>query len=163
MERRSRSIKRPGTETRGAGCAEQPWLGLLFNGKYEDAVRAYQQAAMTGSLQPKIHNNLGLAYAKLERYHDALDAFTKGSDQSQAYNNLGTIFLDSASRGMPRCALRRLWKLRRGTIRKRPIIWRSHNGLQTNNHPLRNPSLNRAPDSPGWANAKALKTILYFL
>ena len=78
-------------------------LGLAYylTGKYEDAVRAYQQAAMTGSLQPKIQNNLGLAYAKLERYHDAFDAFTKGSDQAQAYNNLGTIFLDS---GKPRQA-----------------------------------------------------------
>ena len=72
-------------------------LGLAYylTGKYEEAVRAYQQAAMIGSMQPKLHNNMGLAYAKLERYPDALDAFTKGSDQAQAYNNLGTIFLDS--------------------------------------------------------------------
>ncbi len=87
-----------------AGLALQPNESALHNnlglayylgGQYQEAVRSFRQALVTGSGQPRIHNNLGLAYAKLEWYHDALEAFKKGSDEPQAYNNLGSVYLGS--------------------------------------------------------------------
>jgi tetratricopeptide (TPR) repeat protein len=36
---------------------------------------------------------LGLAYANLEQYSKALQAFKQGGEMAQAYNNLGCIYL----------------------------------------------------------------------
>ncbi|HEY5865384.1 MAG TPA: tetratricopeptide repeat protein [Candidatus Tectomicrobia bacterium] len=38
-------------------------------------------------------NNLGLAFAKLGRYPEALAAFTQGGNTAKAYNNVGVICL----------------------------------------------------------------------
>ena len=76
-------------------------LGLAYYllGRYEDAVKSFQRALLTGSAQPKIHNNLGLALAKLNRYHDALESFRRGSNEEEAYNNLGVFYLTSGEAG----------------------------------------------------------------
>ena len=70
-------------------------LSYYLLGRYEEAVRSFQHALRTGSGQPKIHNNLGLALAKLHRDHDALESFRRGSSEEEAYNNLGVFYLSS--------------------------------------------------------------------
>ena len=45
--------------------------------------------------EKKLYNNLGLALGKLGRYPEALEAFTHGGDEAQAYNNLGCLYLDN--------------------------------------------------------------------
>jgi tetratricopeptide (TPR) repeat protein len=54
---------------------------------------------LTGSGQSKIHNNLGLALAKLNRYHDALESFRRASNEEEAYNNLGIFYLSNNEAG----------------------------------------------------------------
>jgi Flp pilus assembly protein TadD len=79
-------------------------LGLAYylTGQYDAAVGSFQEALRIGSGHPKIYNNLGLAYGKLERYHEALESFKMASEESQAYNNLGAVYLAA---GNPRQAI----------------------------------------------------------
>jgi Tfp pilus assembly protein PilF len=70
-------------------------LGLAYalSGDHESAIQAYEQALSAGSASPKLHNNLGVAYARRQRYADALDSFKKATDEPGAYNNLGVTLL----------------------------------------------------------------------
>ena len=53
----------------------------------------FEQAVAAGSTSPKLHNNLGVAYAHRQRYVDALESFKKAMDEPRAYNNLGVALL----------------------------------------------------------------------
>lgn len=74
-------------------------LAYYLLGRYKDAVDSFHRALLTGSGQPKIHNNLALALAKLSRYHDALESFRRGSNEEEAYNNLGMFYLSNGMTG----------------------------------------------------------------
>ena len=63
------------------------------NGEYEQAVLAFRNALKTDVSQERVYNNLGLALGKLQRYPEALEAFTKAGDKAKAYNNLGAVYL----------------------------------------------------------------------
>ena len=70
-------------------------LGLAYalSGDHETAIHFFEQAVAAGSTSPKLHNNLGLAYARRQRYVDALESFKKVMDEPRAYNNLGVALL----------------------------------------------------------------------
>lgn len=70
-------------------------LGISYSAVEEDgkAVTSFTKALETKSSHTKIYNNLGLALSKLGRYQEAFEAFRKGGDEAQAYNNIGCMYL----------------------------------------------------------------------
>ena len=70
-------------------------LGLAYalKGDHETAIHFFEQAVAAGATSPKLHNNLGVAYANRQRYVDALESFKKATDEPRAYNNLGVALL----------------------------------------------------------------------
>jgi Flp pilus assembly protein TadD len=63
--------------------------------KVKDYSRALLYLKKGQSLDPKdkkINLNLGMALAGLKRYSEAFDAFLKGGDEAQAYNNIGVHY-----------------------------------------------------------------------
>lgn len=69
-------------------------ISYYFSGEYESAVKSLTEAVKTGS--PKrgtYYNNLGIAFCKLGKYSEALDAFKKSGDEAAAYNNIGYILM----------------------------------------------------------------------
>jgi tetratricopeptide (TPR) repeat protein len=79
-------------------------LGMAYylNKQFYRSIQSYRQALRTGKPPRKIFNNLGLTYARLGKYRDAHQAFTRGSDPATAHNNLGIIFLQ---KGYPQVAI----------------------------------------------------------
>jgi len=64
-----------------------------LNGDFNEAVRLLNGLATT-TKNPKIYNNLALAYFQLGYYEKALDSFKKGSgNEAAAYNNIGQEYL----------------------------------------------------------------------
>jgi Flp pilus assembly protein TadD len=70
-------------------------LGVSYTltGEFKKAVRAFNRAIDLKYTQSKVFNNLGMAFANLEQYSNALQAFKQGGGQARAYNNLGCIYL----------------------------------------------------------------------
>lgn len=64
-------------------------------GDYRKAIEEYTLARKRGYSEAIIHNNLGLALAKTGAYKDALAAFRLGGTESQAFNNLGIVYLEA--------------------------------------------------------------------
>ena len=61
--------------------------------EFRKAARAFNRALDLKYTNRKVFNNLGIAYANLEQYSDALQAFKQGGGKARAYNNLGCIYL----------------------------------------------------------------------
>ncbi|MEK6631802.1 MAG: tetratricopeptide repeat protein [Nitrospirota bacterium] len=64
-------------------------------GDYRQAIEEFESAKKRGYSEAAIHNNLGLALAKTGAYRDALAAFRLGGTEPQAFNNLGTVYLEA--------------------------------------------------------------------
>jgi Flp pilus assembly protein TadD len=75
-------------------------LGVSYSlmGEYDKAVRSFNQALKFNAADAKIYNNLGLVLSKLGKYRLAMEAFKKGGDEAQAYNNLGFAYLQNRER-----------------------------------------------------------------
>ncbi|WP_447601678.1 tetratricopeptide repeat protein [Nitrospira sp. Nam80] len=69
-------------------------LAYYFTGEYDRAIRAFEEAVRNGATLAKVHNNLAMAYGKAGRFADAWNAFKRAGDEAQAYNNLGTVYMD---------------------------------------------------------------------
>jgi len=76
-------------------------VSLSLAGRYEESVKAFQQASVQKGRKRGCYNNLGLVLAKTGRYDGALDAFMKGSDSAKAYNNLGCVYLSRVNTEKP--------------------------------------------------------------
>ncbi len=78
---------------------------LFRAGKYEEAVRVYQEVIKAGEAPAYVHYNLGTALLKLGRYAEAqpyLQAATRGTDaevKQRAQYNLGNRYLEAARKG----------------------------------------------------------------
>jgi Ca-activated chloride channel family protein len=78
---------------------------LYRAGKYEEAVRVYQEVIRSGKAAPYVHYNLGTALLKLGRYAEAqphLQAATREADaelKQRAHYNLGNRYLEAARKG----------------------------------------------------------------
>ncbi|MDA0748636.1 MAG: tetratricopeptide repeat protein [bacterium] len=90
---------------------------LRAKGAWSDAVRTYQNALAQDSTSADTHNNLGLAYAELRQYEQALDAYQKAlhlkPDQPIVYYNIGQIYAAQQKRTLARKAYRNFqthWK-----------------------------------------------------
>ncbi len=74
-------------------------LGVSYSllGKYEEAIDAFRRGlrTRTGQKDPKLSNNLGIVLCKAGRFPEALDAFRNAGDEAQAYNNLGSFYLQT--------------------------------------------------------------------
>jgi tetratricopeptide (TPR) repeat protein len=87
-----------------AALRMKPDKGYIYNnlgissaltGQYETALDAFNKALEVGCRDiQKIYNNKGLVLAKMGRYSEALQAFRKGGSETQAYNNLGCVYLE---------------------------------------------------------------------
>jgi Ca-activated chloride channel homolog len=75
---------------------------LYREGKYEDAVAAYQRVVESGKASPQVHYNLGTALLALGRYDEAdahFQSALQGVDpelRERAFYNLGNRFLEDA-------------------------------------------------------------------
>lgn len=72
-------------------------MALYFDGKPEDAVKAYETAfALDGNLPPEAHYNLGVAYHEISRYLDAVRQYESvlksDPEHVNALNNLGLVY-----------------------------------------------------------------------
>ncbi|HEU5208756.1 MAG TPA: VWA domain-containing protein [Longimicrobiales bacterium] len=78
---------------------------MYREGRYEEAVAAYQQALADGESSPELHYNLGTAFLALRRYAEAerhLQLALRDVDpilRQHAYYNLGNRFLEAARAG----------------------------------------------------------------
>lgn len=74
-------------------------LGVSYSllGRDEEAIDAFRRGlgTRTGLRDAKLSNNLGIALCKVGRFPEALDAFSNAGDQAQAYNNLGSFYLQA--------------------------------------------------------------------
>lgn len=59
----------------------------------EKSARSFIAALRIDPANTRMYNNLGLAYACLGRYDDALEAFRKGGSAASARNNIGCIYM----------------------------------------------------------------------
>jgi Flp pilus assembly protein TadD len=64
-----------------------------LTGGFKKAARAFNRAIDLKYTKSKVYNNLGMAYANLEQYSNALQAFRQAGGRARAYNNLGCIYL----------------------------------------------------------------------
>lgn len=75
---------------------------LYREGKYEDAVAAYQRVVESGKASPQVHYNLGTALLALGRYQDADVHFQRALQgvepelRERTFYNLGNRFLQDA-------------------------------------------------------------------
>lgn len=75
---------------------------LYREGKYEDAVAAYQRVVESGEASPQVHYNLGTALLALGRYDEADAHFQRALQgvepelRERAFYNLGNRFLQDA-------------------------------------------------------------------
>ena len=94
-------------------------------GEYEDAINSFMKALEAPSPESKVYNNLGLALAKKEKIHEAFDAFRRGGDRAQAYNNIGCVYLWFGNRVQAKRAFER-------AIEERPEFYEKANENLTN-------------------------------
>lgn len=72
-------------------------LALIYDGRYEDAVDALEEAtemaSEQGKVEPYMWNNLGMAYEHLDRLEEARDAYRKAADgkHPRATQNLARL------------------------------------------------------------------------
>ncbi len=59
---------------------------------YPHAVATLKQAQTLAPKNPKVNQMLGQALAAQKQYPQALEAFMKGGDEAQAYNNIGVFY-----------------------------------------------------------------------
>ncbi len=78
---------------------------LFRQGRYAEAVEAYQSALSAGTNSPELRYNLGTAYLRLGRYDEAEENFRAALDavdpslRQRTYYNLGSRFLEAARSG----------------------------------------------------------------
>jgi Ca-activated chloride channel family protein len=78
---------------------------LFRQGKYAEAVEAYQSAIRSGGNSPELRYNLGTAFLRLGRYDEAEENFREALDavdpslRQRTYYNLGSRFLEAARSG----------------------------------------------------------------
>jgi Flp pilus assembly protein TadD len=68
----------------------------LFLGKYEEALRAFDEAERISPRPAEIYNGRGIALARLGRYAEAVTAFEQAisrDNDTKFYNNLGNLYL----------------------------------------------------------------------
>ena len=80
---------------------------LYRAGKYEEAVRVYQEVVNQGKAAPYVHYNLGTALLKLGRYAEAQPHLQQATREAtaelkqRAHYNLGNRYLEAARKGAP--------------------------------------------------------------
>jgi tetratricopeptide (TPR) repeat protein len=81
-------------------------LGEAYN-RQKDYLHALTYLKKAEALAPqnqKVHYQMGMALAGQKRYAEALDAFLKGGDEAQAYNNIGVhLFTDGKYEEAAKC------------------------------------------------------------
>jgi tetratricopeptide (TPR) repeat protein len=76
---------------------------------YLHAVATLKQAQTLAPKNPKVNQLLGRALAAQKQYPQALEAFMKGGDEAQAYNNIGVFyFMDGHYEEAAKCFQRAL-------------------------------------------------------
>ena len=71
---------------------------------YPHAAAALKQAQALAPKDPKVNQLLGRALAGQKQYPQALEAFMKGGDEAQAYNNIGVFyFMDGQYEEAAKC------------------------------------------------------------
>ncbi len=76
---------------------------------YPEALRWLQKAQALNPDDAKIHQQVGATYAALKKYPEALEAYKKGGDEAQAYNNIGVqYYLDGRYVEAAKCFQRAL-------------------------------------------------------
>jgi Flp pilus assembly protein TadD len=66
-------------------------VSYIASGRYPEAVGVLRKALLIEHRDPAVHNNLGLALGRLERYDEALRAFQQAGDEASALNNLAYV------------------------------------------------------------------------
>ena len=71
---------------------------LRDQGKFEEAVEAYNKALSIKPDLAEVYNNLGNAFRDQDKFEEAIEAYNKAltikPDYAEAYNNLGNAFRD---------------------------------------------------------------------
>ncbi len=89
-----------------SAIAIKPDQGFLYNnlgvscllaGHNQAALDALVKAAEKGYREPRVFNNLALAYANLGRYDEAMDSFRRAGGEAHAHNNMGCIYLEKGN------------------------------------------------------------------
>jgi Flp pilus assembly protein TadD len=89
-----------------SAIAIRPEQGFLYNnlgvscllaGHNHAALDALVKAAEKGYREPRVFNNLALAYANLGRYDEAMDSFRRAGGEAHAHNNMGCIYLEKGN------------------------------------------------------------------
>ena len=76
---------------------------------YPQAVASLKQAQTLAPQDPKVNQLLGRALGAQKQYPQALEAFMKGGDEAQAYNNIGVFyFMDGRYEEAAKCFQRAL-------------------------------------------------------
>jgi Flp pilus assembly protein TadD len=65
---------------------------LLLDEQLEEATEVFERATLLYPEDIVLQNNLGLAYGLSMEYERAFRAFSKGSDERNAHNNLGYVY-----------------------------------------------------------------------
>lgn len=60
--------------------------------QYDEAHRWLKQAQTISPQNPRINQRLGMVLAAQKKYPEALEAFRKGGDEAQAFNNVGVYY-----------------------------------------------------------------------
>jgi Flp pilus assembly protein TadD len=68
-------------------------LSYAMAGNYQGAIDSYNRAIREGYTDNKVFNNLGFALFMTGKKREAFEAFKKGGDEAQAFNNLGSMYL----------------------------------------------------------------------
>ena len=70
-------------------------MGLSYSmtGNYQNAIDSLNRAVKASYTEDKVFNNLGFALFMSGRKREAFEAFKKGGDEAQAFNNLGSMYL----------------------------------------------------------------------
>ncbi|HXE55241.1 MAG TPA: tetratricopeptide repeat protein [Tepidisphaeraceae bacterium] len=100
--------------------ADAAWsnLGTALSdqGRYDQAISAYEQGLTINPNQPQIHNNLGAALRHARRREEAIQSFRRAielrADYPEAWNNLGSALRESGKLDDAIAALRRAIHLR---------------------------------------------------
>lgn len=89
-----------------AAIALKPNQAILYNnlgisyslmGDYDKAVECFSRELQLNPKDGKTGNNLGMVLSKLGRHHEAMEAFKIGGDEAQAFNNLGSFYLQEGN------------------------------------------------------------------
>jgi tetratricopeptide (TPR) repeat protein len=89
-------------------------LGQAYN-RLKDYQKAYTWLKKGESINPnhsKINYQIGMALAGLKRYDEAFVAFTKSSDEAQAYNNIGVYYFVDGQYGLAAKCFQKAMELR---------------------------------------------------